>query len=290
MMQSWSNLHPAERGRARTATAFLSGRLAERAMLEWALRLEPGQVGERMAVLDQLNGIAVEPLTEPYLTAWRLIEESWSAPDAEIHPFQVVRDIVSRVKAGERSGSLIDAISDVVRPRLEVRPLERRPWQAVGKTGPPRHFGDLLSARLTSISLFKDLGGWTIDIELDCISDVHFLNALASELMSVVERGHYIARRIYGNNEKNWGDAGRVPHVRMEQAENKTNKRSGSGRKPVMAGAFSRGLAPSVKLFHATITRLGEVDPARGSGFRSALAGFELIDLSATVGGGGAKR
>ncbi len=267
MMRSWSSLSEVERGLAKTASTFLNGRLAERETVEWALRLEPHQLAEKMAVLDHLNGNDVESLTEPYLTAWRLIEESWSAPTTEIHPSIVVHNIGTRVEAGEQSGSLISAITDLVRPRLEVMALEQRPWQAVQKPGSPKRFGDLLSARLTSISLFKDIRGGTIDIGLACMSDGHFLGALASELTSVVDQGHYVARRIYGDNENSWGDAGRVVNVHMEQAHEINQRRAGLGAIRLWAGAHNRGLAPSVKLLHATISRLAEVDPPEGAAF-----------------------
>ena len=107
-----------------------------------------------------------------------------------------------------------------------------------------RQLRNLLSANLTSISVFRDLGGWDIDIGLAGISDIAFLKCLASALTSAVDRGLYIATRIYGEKENRWGLPGRVYRVYFAQPDDAANIRKGL-RKHFHAGdAFNRALHP----------------------------------------------
>ena len=83
MIRPWAYPDPQDRETVRTVIAFLNKRLAEQGTIDWALKLKPGQRIERIAVEDLLTGPGARDLAEPWASAWRLIEESWSAPQSE---------------------------------------------------------------------------------------------------------------------------------------------------------------------------------------------------------------
>lgn len=83
MIRSWAYFDPQDRETFRMVIAFLDKRLAEQGTIDWALKLTPGQRIERIAVEDLLTGPDAHDLAEPWASAWRLIEESWSAPQSE---------------------------------------------------------------------------------------------------------------------------------------------------------------------------------------------------------------
>ena len=58
-----------------------------------------------------------------------------------------------------------------------------------------------------------------MDFGLGGVADVSFLNSLASALMSVVDRGLYIACRIYGDDEEGWGPTARPLRVYLVRPE-----------------------------------------------------------------------
>ncbi|MCA3629217.1 MAG: hypothetical protein IOC35_02710, partial [Methylobacterium sp.] len=79
MIRPWAYLDPKDRETFRTVIVFLNKRLAEQGTIDWALKLKRGQRIERIAVEDLLTGPGARDLAEPWASAWRLIEESWSA-------------------------------------------------------------------------------------------------------------------------------------------------------------------------------------------------------------------
>ena len=153
MILPWVGLSDGERERVRVAQAFLRGRLSERSMIDWALRLEPDRHAERYALNKILNAPRAPAVTEPFATAWRLVEESWSNPSMDRRPASAVNDVRRRLHAGERSGALVLEIANLLAPRIEVKPLEDRAWLPVKRPRRPRRFQDLLDAGLTSISI-----------------------------------------------------------------------------------------------------------------------------------------
>lgn len=243
------SLDQGERNRVKTAKAYLKSRLLERATVDWALRLEPAQRIERFAIMELLDGYPAPTMKEPYATAWRLIQESWSYRSSEKSHTLRVHEIRRRVQVGERSGVLIEEIADLLAPRLDVKALESRPWLPSKRARAPKVFEDLLMANLTSISLRSDFGNRPVDMGIAEISDVPFLVSLASALMARVDHGLYIAHRIYGE-KKNWAPSGIPYRVFFDYR--------GDGEKD--PDAFNRGLAPSVKFLHMTVARVAEID------------------------------
>src|ERR1700719_1563094 len=109
MTPGWSVMSARDRGVYRLVTAFVSGRMSERGTLEWALRLRRRETAKRLALLDVVDSLEGQKLSEPWRSAWRLIEESWDYPlagDSSIEIYHVNR----RLQSGDRSGSLISEL------------------------------------------------------------------------------------------------------------------------------------------------------------------------------------
>ena len=258
MILSSSELDVPERARFRTVAAFLKDRLAEPETVDWALRLRPDRQVERAAIFELLTGSGAPRLREPYATAWPLILESWSYCETGHSPESALLQIRKRLQGGDRSGSLVEEIANLSSPRLEVKPLEARPRLPARKPRRPKNFRDLLSASLTNASPFLDIWGDRIDIGLNEITDAAFLHAVASALMSAVDRGLYIAHRIYGSNKRDWplmASPLRVYFVPPDIGDS-----DAPGGRLLEPDALTRGVAPAVKLLHAVLEHVAEFD------------------------------
>lgn len=249
MIPIWTTLGDNERSAFWAVVDFLKNRLVESDTIEWALDLRSDQRIERMAIVHLLNDPSVSPLEEPWATAWRLTEESWSYMSVdEDHPIGVF-DIGLRLHAGDRSASVVTSIVSLVAPRLEVKPIDSFTWNFIRKPRRPKTFNHLLSVSLTS--------GYLIDLEelgLMKIEEVPFLITLANALDAAVNHGLDTSRRIGWDGESDlWrlGSMHRVRYARLTHGE-------GRKREP---DAHQRGIAPSVKLFHAVVTRIAELKP-----------------------------
>lgn len=253
--------------RIRIAKAFLKTRLSKRNTIDWALTLTPRQQSERTAVIELLNDNSVPKIGKPYASAWRLIVESWACRVVPTSPALAVRNIRRRIGAGDRSGVLIDQLVDVVAPRLEVKSLENTPRWPSMRARRPKSWRNLLSASLTSTSPLYDFGRHGMDFGLVEVSDVSFLNGLASALMSAVDRGLYIACRIYGDDEEGWGPMARPLRVYLVSPEIGVDDRDRSGGRVFEPDGVSRGISPAVKLLHAIVQRIVELDARAGKSF-----------------------
>lgn len=267
MITHWSDLDVKNQARFRAATAFLTGRLEEPRTIHWALRLKPDRKVERTAIFELLTGLDAQRLREPYATAWSLVLESWSCRATGPISASALQQIHRRLEGGDRSSNLADEIANFAAPRLEVKALQAHPRLPARKPRRPKKFGELLSANLTSTSVLFDFQTRSTDLglSLDKITDASFLHALACALMSAVDRGYYLARRIYGDNENDWyADASplRVYVVPLEISSHDRNEPGGRIYDP---DAVTRGMGPAVKLLHAVLQRMAElhIDMAR---------------------------
>jgi hypothetical protein len=240
----WAYLDEHDRAAFRAMVAFLNKRLAEPSTIEWALKLKPTHRIERIAVGDLLNSSGAQVLDEPWATAWRLIEEFWSSPASEEGPSTAIYDIQKRLRAGDRSGAIVSAIVDLVAPRLKVEPIESGRWQFVKKPRRPKTFNHLLSARLTSGNLI-DLNV----LKLAALSEVPFLNALAKALEATINHGLDLARRLGWDGQRGLWKLGNLGRVYYGASD--------GSRDP---DAYHHGIAPSVKLLHAIVARIAELD------------------------------
>lgn len=248
MRSHWVDLNERDRLTYRVMSAFLDGRLQARATVEWALRRQPHEAVKRLALLALIDSPQGSSMQEPWRSAWRLIEESWNRPMGASHASTAIYDIQRRLRVGERSGSLVDAIIELVVPRLKVEQfsLLRLQFQKLPKQ--PRSVDDLFSTRLTS--------GEIVDpdmLDLGSLTDRPFLMSLAHSLDAAVGRGLDIARRIGRDGERTpWqlGGLRRVHYVRPPQ-------RAAEEHEP---DEFHKGISPAVKLLHAVVSRLVDVD------------------------------
>ena len=244
-----NSLDGKDRSQFSAAVAFLKGRLAEFDTVEWALRLEQDGQVERVAVAHVLNESGENGLEEPWVGAWRLIVESWAESISEDKPDLAVYDVRNRLHAGDRSGPVISAIVDLVRPRLTVQSLNSPWWEDyVRRPRRPKKVGDLLSARLTS--------GRVVDLrvlKLEDISEGAFLLALASQLEAAVSHGLDIAGRL------GWDGRGRFLHLGGLNWAGYSCRVDETGRTRE-SDSLSEGIAPAVKLLHAVAMRIAELD------------------------------
>ena len=235
--------------------------------MDWALRLKPDRRVERTAIHELLVGPDAPRLREPYATAWPLILESWSYRATAGFPASALQQIRRRLQGGDRSGNLVEEIADFAAPRLAVKPLQARPRSPARKSRRPRTLGDLLSAGLTSVSLAIGFREHRIDIGLDEITDADFLHAVASALMSAVDRGLYLARRIHGSTERDWPPLVSPLRVYFVPPKTAVNDRDGSGGRLFEPDALTPGLGPAVKLLHAVLQRIAELDAGTARSF-----------------------
>ena len=228
---------------------FLRQRLMRTDTVDWALELTAEHRPERMAVQHLLNTQQGSELREPWMTAWRLIEESWirQPPEARGHVHARLHRIGARLRTGDRSGGAVERIATLVTPCLRV---DRRP----DPLPKPGTVGDLMSARITS--------GQLIDLEtlsLTSIDDVSFLTALANSLDGALRRGLDMSRRLGWDGEGHDWRMGRVERVAYQEQSSRSE-----GREP---DQFHRGLAPVTKLLHAVVIRLADLDGETALGF-----------------------
>ncbi|NSZ59029.1 hypothetical protein FY145_14650 [Agrobacterium tumefaciens] len=248
MIRPWAYLDPKDRETFRTVVAFLHKRLAEQGTIDWVLKLKPSQRVERIAVEDLLTGLGARDLAEPWASAWRLIEESWAAPYSDVHDGTAIYGIQRRLRAGDRSGAAVAAVVDLVAPRLKVEPIDAWRWTYIKKPRKPKTVDHILSAGLTS--------GGLIDLnvlELAQLNDITFLTSLANALEASVNHGLDTARRLGWDGQKRlWqlGDLSRAYYV-----SDGTSARVRSD-----PDAYHHGIAPSVKLLHAIVVRISEID------------------------------
>ena len=257
--RSWARLSETDRHHVQVMTTFLKNRLTEPAMIDWALKSEYNGNAKRIALDEMLNDHGSPTVAEPYATAWRLIEESWSGRPIRDHPSMEFVDIRDRLSKGERSGALVSAIVDLFAPRLEVKGIEERPWWPFKRPKHPNTFEDLLSASLASVNL-GDLNDYG-DLDIRNVSEISFLKELANELTSAVQRGLNVIKRIYRTDESGgvpWESPHRVYFVRPPGKGRDVSEAFGhEGDEPDI---FNDGIAPSVKLLHEVILRIAELD------------------------------
>ena len=249
MIRPWAYLDVHDRNTFRATVAFLQNRLAEQGTIDWALRLKHSQRIEKIAIEELLNGPGARELNEPWATAWRLIEESWSSGFSESDDGIAIYGIQKRLRAGDHSGAVVAAIVNLVAPQLEVKPIGSWRSQFVKRPQSPKSYDHLLSASLTSGDLI-DLSL----LELDKVTDIGFLQSLASALDAAVIHGLDIARRLgWDGHGRLWklGDLARVYYVTPKPL-------AGESKDP---DTYHHGIAPSVKLLYSVVARVARLDP-----------------------------
>jgi len=230
----------------RLATVFLADRLEEHATIDWALGLTRQETPKRMAILDMIHSPA-QNLTEPWQSAWRLIEEAWKTPEIDERPSLRIYDVQHKIRKGDRSSLLISEIVEMVAPCLKVAPLSSLPAFSRRRLRRPKTVHDLLTTSVESGELIDPTM-----LDLPSLTDKAFLKSLAVSLDNAVLKGLDIARRTGWKGEANFWRLGapyRVYYV--SPIHNGWDHESDK---------FHTGIAPSVKLLHSVVSRLVDLD------------------------------
>ncbi len=253
MRRRLANLNELDRAAFRATTAFLNGRLEERATVDWALRLQPNDTIKRLALFELINSPHLREISEPWRSAWRLIEESWSKPTDQFFGSTDAIHVQHRLSAGDRSGPLVTSIVELVEPRLKVEPFSDLHLSFRAPPKRPKKVEDLFSTGLTSGGKFD-----SSVLDLGSVTDKLFLLSLARALDAVVSNGLTIAQRIGWDGERNLWRLGQLHRVYYVPA----SERHIEEHEP---DKFHRGIAPSVKLLHAVVSRLIDIDISTAS-------------------------
>ncbi|MFA6241640.1 MAG: hypothetical protein WC655_11970 [Candidatus Hydrogenedentales bacterium] len=254
MRPRWANLNAQDNAAFRAVTAFLNGRLEERETIDWALRLGPNDKITRIALLRLINDTGEQSIAEPWLSAWRLIGDSWTVAIVDDQDSIDLYQVQERLNTGDRSGSLISTIVNLVKSRLSIQLPSDLDLHPQRRRKRPRAISELISAFLTSGQLVnpEELG-------LGDLTDHVFLVSLAHELDAAVVNGLDIARRFGWHNDSGFWQMGGLYRVYFvsdaERGENEDEP-----------DALYRGIAPSVKLLHAVVARLVDLDVSIATG------------------------
>lgn len=255
MRPRWANLNEQDRAAFRVIFAFLNGRLEDRATIDWALRLKSNNTIEHLALLDLIDSPDGQKISEPWRSAWRLIEESWSNSEVEDNSSTDVHQAQHRLRTGDRSGSLVTTIVEFVAPRLKTEAFSDLDLNYRDLPKRPKRVEDLFSTRLTS--------GKTVDpgtLELGRLSSLTFLLSLAIALDAAVISGLDMARRIGWDGERRLWQLGEINRVYYVPAAERAEEE-------YEPDEFNRGIAPSVKLLHAVVSRIVEIDISAATEF-----------------------
>jgi hypothetical protein len=250
MRARWGSLKSPDLVAYRATMAFLNGRLEQRETVEWALRLKTSDAVKRAAILDLIDSssLAQKTISEPWLSAWRLIQESWENSQIDDRSSSQVYDIRQRLKHGERSQILIGAIIQLVSARITVGFIPE--WHSEIRKLPkrPRKVDQLISVGLTSGEIVNPQ-----ELGLSQIKDLDFLMPLAHALDAAVVAGLDAAHRIGWDEKRSPWRIGLLNRVYFVPP----NQRASGEHEP---DEFHRGIAPSVKLLHSVIAQLAELD------------------------------
>ncbi len=246
MMLTRLSLNKREHAIFRAVEAFLSGRLEERASVDWALKLKPDDSAKRSALLFLINkdGLTIR---EPWRTAWYLIDEWLTNPEGQdydlAHAF-----IHKRLKAGDRSGSIVTAIAKSVEPRLHLVPFSALDRQYQKLSRDPKKVEELFSIRLKT---GKMIDGSLLD-EISKVQENSFFLSLANSLDAGVTKGFDIARFL--------GWLGHFQSWRLGQLDRVYYLFSSERNRVYEPDQFHEGITPSVKLLHRVLEKLADID------------------------------
>ncbi|MDA0737614.1 MAG: hypothetical protein O2999_03100 [Nitrospirae bacterium] len=254
MRLRWANLNEQDRAAVSATVAFLNGRLEDRATIDWALGLKPNDTVKRFALLELIDGLGRRKIKEPWQFAWRLIEESWNNVAVEDYASTAVYGAQRRLRAGDKSGSLVTEIVELVAPRIKVEPFSRLGLYFQKPSKRPKKVGDLFSTGLTSGSIV-DPGLLNFEV----LTDPSFLASLAHALDAAVVNGLDIARRIGCEGERHLWQLGQLNRVYYVPVAERPDEQE--------PDEFHRGIAPSVKLLYAVVLRLVSIDLPRALDF-----------------------
>ena len=192
-----------------------------------------------------------EALAEPWLTAWQLVQESWrllpyaDLDEARTGSFEINR----RLERDDRSFALAEKMAEFVAAGVQLSD----PWERMDVRGSedaePTSWTDLFRAELRSVPMSE-----IRRLDLSGIEEPEFLSCLIRALEAAVRRGLDLGRWI------GWRKDFAILGLGWQQRVYFVSGRTGDTVEGVAGG-----IAASVKLLHAAVERLGEVDLAAAS-------------------------
>lgn len=243
----------AERVAAQCVLTFTRTRLEEGATIAWARCLPTTDRPSRRALQHLLFRTATrgEPLAEPWYTAWQLIQESWRAsPYLDLDAARTATfEIGRRLERGERSLALAEKIAGLAKPGVVLDD----PWESLG-VGRTERANPTSWNRLFRVELRTADVGELRNLELGRVEETDFLSHLIRCLEAAVDRGVALGSWIHGKENSH------VLGLSGPQFVYFVGDGPGQSMEDV-----ARGIAPSVKLLHAAVERLAEVDPKAAS-------------------------
>lgn len=243
----WLSLSEVEQRVFRTAHGFLSGRLEERDVFGWALRLGAHRQAERIAVAEVFENSDHE-MKDPWNSAWALLLESWGQTANPANADTDVFRVRSRIDRRDTSGQLIERIVDLVRPVIEMKPRSAYSSNEEQRNRrKPRSVSDVASVTIS--------GGRLVDVQqlgLNGINDEGFLIELAAALEAALRAGFALGRRM-GFEASDW---------RLELPNRIYGVAIAADDGEEDPDEYSRGISPVVKLLYAVVERLGNLNIA----------------------------
>ncbi len=237
-----------ERRAAHCVQNFALNRLEESATIEWARQLPPTDWASRRGLQRLLfrTRMSKEPLSEPWTTAWQMVEESWRPIPWADRQTQMSGswEIRTRLEQGERSIALAELMAEFVAPWLELDDPAGLLGPERDETAQPRVCRDLFRARLRSATV-RELR----EFDLGSIDEAGFLSLLIRSLEAVLGRGLDLGRALGWDEKQGFWKLGGLDRVSLAPTE--------AGRE---ADPDYEGVGPAVKLLHAAVKRLVHVD------------------------------
>jgi hypothetical protein len=219
------------------STAFLQGRLAEKATFDWAAGLSSDKVAERNAIRTLLN--YREPgLEEPYRTAWFWVCEAWDEPT---WPDDARYEMTEALQRGVGPLAFVRHVVELVRPRLTLEPAPD-----ARRRGRITELSRLISLNFGAEDLVS-----LQDLSLDALEDVAFFSLLADRLESELRYGLARVARVGGSAVylANW-----IERVYPAQLVDPNGGFSDPDE-------YRRGFGALVKLLHEVLTKLFTLAP-----------------------------
>ena len=221
--------------------AFLKSRLADSDAVHWAAtldrHLDPGDLSVIRRAIGEL--LDRHEVTEPWSSAWRWIQDSWSARHRR-NALDAHR-ATDRFRTGDRSMNLVDAIARLVEPPLLVEPAG--PYLGRHR---PKTASDLLWIHFGEV----DFVGRS-HFDFAGIDDPHFLLSLCHQLDRHLSQAIETARRLHGT--QGWEASPRALLLGLESGPK-------IGALDSDPDAIGSGIGPLLQMLYSALRRTAELD------------------------------
>lgn len=222
----------------------LAGKLSNKKTVEWAAKLKPFQTNERNAVKALFKREMEEMSEEPWRKAWRIIFESWDTSLTDFNglsKYQLEEDLANQ----GTSIRLADRIAENLRPSLKVE-LKSKYDRYYPLKKAIRKATDIVSVSVQSAKLMHPTS-----IKLNEIEDIFFLKRLADQLNSNLVWALDLVNWL-GTSNYLLGLIYRIDFVEVDEA---------LGHEQGDIDKYSEGIAPTVKMLFAVVSRLIKLQP-----------------------------